>query len=40
MSEAGICFVVVPSITIIASASATVIEDVDFAELLENGGEG
>ena len=32
MSEAGICFVVFPSITSIASASTTVIEDVDFAE--------
>jgi hypothetical protein len=32
ISEAGICLVVVPSITIIASASATVIDDVDFAE--------
>ena len=31
-SDAGICFVVVPSITIIASESANVIEDVDLAE--------
>ena len=32
ISEAGICFVVVPSITINASALAIVIEDVDTAE--------
>ena len=32
ISEAGICFVVVPSITINASASAIVMDEVDFAE--------
>ena len=32
ISEAGICFVVVPSITTKASASAIVIDDVDFAD--------
>ena len=32
ISETGICFVVVPSITIKASESANVIEDVDLAE--------
>jgi hypothetical protein len=32
ISDAGICFVVVPSIIIIASESATVIDDVDLAE--------
>ena len=32
ISDAGICFVVVPSIIIIASESATVMDDVDLAE--------
>ena len=32
ISEAGICFVVVPSIIRIASASSMVIDDVDLAE--------
>ena len=32
MSDAGICLVVVPSITINASESAMVIEEVDLAE--------
>ena len=32
ISDAGICFVVVPSIIIIASESAIVIDDVDLAE--------
>ena len=32
MSEAGICVVLVPSITIKASESAIVMDEVDFAE--------
>jgi len=35
-SDAGICFVSVPSITIKASSSAIVIEEVDLAEPSNN----